>query len=238
MTVFDLHVHTSRGSSDSNLTPEQLAERAIEIGLDGVCLTEHGGGWDRREIERTFPSELTVIGGIEAATDAGHVLVYGMQSYVNGMHSAAGVRKAVDRAGGVMVSAHPFRNLFNPRPNIANLLYPDPCARPESPRRASEHSVFGAVDEMETANGGNTPEENEFAAAVARELGLRGTGGSDAHSLHGLGRCVTVFDGDVRSEADLIEALRNRAFAPAERPALKVSAPLSTHSQDVCADDD
>ena len=75
MSVFDLHVHTTRGSSDSGLTPEQLIDRALEIGLDGVCLTEHGGGWNGPEIDRAFSaSSLTVIGGIEAATDAGHVL--------------------------------------------------------------------------------------------------------------------------------------------------------------------
>ena len=218
MTVFDLHVHTTRGSSDSGLTPGQLIDRALEIGLDGVCLTEHAGGWNGPDIEETFSaSGLTVIGAVEAATDAGHVLVYGMRSYVEGMHTIAGLRRAADRAGAVLVSAHPFRNLFNSNPNGVNLLYPDSLNRPSTPTEASSHALFSIIDEIEVANGGTTDGENAFAMDVARDLGLKGTGGSDAHSPHGLGRCVTVFDGDVRNEADLIEALRARAFAPAVR---------------------
>ena len=79
---------------------------------------------------------------------------------------------------------------------------------------------------MEAANGGNTEDENRFAAEVAGELELRGTGGSDAHSPHGLGRCVTVFDGEVRSESDLMDALRAGAFAPAVRSAAGGFEPL------------
>ena len=41
------------------------------------------------------------------------------------MHTVAGLRRAADGAGAVIVSAHPFRNLFNSNPNGVNLLYPD-----------------------------------------------------------------------------------------------------------------
>ena len=118
MPVFDLHVHTARGSSDSSLTPAQLVQRAREAGLDGVCLTEHGGGWTDRELEEAFAdSGVTVIRGLEVDTDAGHVLVFGLPAYVNGMHRIEELRSVVDRAGGAMVSAHPFRNLFNRPPD-------------------------------------------------------------------------------------------------------------------------
>ena len=43
-----------------------------------------------------------------------------------------------------------------------------------------------------------------------------GTGGSDAHSTEGIGSCITVFDGDIRSEADLLEALRAGAYRPVD----------------------
>ena len=123
MAVFDLHVHTVRGSSDSSLTPEQLIEEAQRIGLDGVCLTEHGGGWEDHEMERVFKDAgLTVIRALEVDTDMGHILVFGMHRYVSGMHTVHELRKAVNRAGGVMVSAHPFRNLFNRPPYNVNLV--------------------------------------------------------------------------------------------------------------------
>lgn len=216
MSVFDLHVHTVRGSSDSSLTPDQLIEEARRIGLDGVCLTEHSGGWEDHELERAFQhAGLTVIRGLEVDTDMGHVLVFGMHRYVSGMHTVRELRRAVDRAEGFMVSAHPFRNLFNKPPYNNNLLFRESKSTPRTADEASRHPLFQVVDEIEVANGANTDQENLFTLEVARHLGFQGTGGTDAHSTHGLGRCVTVFDGDVRTERELIEALRAKAFAPA-----------------------
>lgn len=218
MTVFDLHVHTTKGSSDSSLTPKQLLDRALALDLDGVCLTEHGGGWDHREIDRVFStSELTVLAGLEVETDMGHVLVYGMRSYVNGMSTVRELRKTVDRSGAVMVSAHPFRNLFDQKPNTHNLIFRDSSKDPITARQAAGHPLFEIVDDVEVFNGGNTEEENRFAADLARDLGMKGTGGSDAHSTHGLGGCLTVLDGDVRTEGDLIEILKAKAFTPVQR---------------------
>ena len=216
MSVFDLHVHTARGSSDSSLTPEELVEEARRIGLDGVCLTEHGGGWHDHDLQRAFEGAgIIVLGGLEVATEMGHVLVFGLRSHVEGTHKIGELRKVVTRAGGVMVSAHPFRYLFGQEMGRANLLYRD-GDRPETAAQAADHPLFEIVDDMEVANGANTDQENGFGAEVARHLGFNGTGGSDAHSVHGLGRCATLFEGDISSEADLIEALKAGAFRPAE----------------------
>ena len=118
MSLFDLHVHTVRGSSDSSLTPEQLIKEARRVGLDGVCLTEHSGGWELHDLEKTFKDAgLTVIRALEVDTDMGHILVFGLHRYVSGMHTVHELRKTVNRAGGVMISAHPFRNHYASRPN-------------------------------------------------------------------------------------------------------------------------
>ena len=236
MAVFDLHLHTVRGSSDSSLLPEQLIEEARRIGLDGICLTEHSGGWEEREVEEVFgDSGLTVIRAIEVNTEMGHILVFGLNRYVDGMHTAAGLRKVVDAAGGVMISAHPFRNFFNRPPYNVNLLFQNVNGnRPTTAIAASKHPLFELVDDVEVANGSNTDQENHFTLEVARHLGFVGTGGSDAHSTHGIGKCVTIFDGDIRNESDLIEALKAKAFTPAEglhignlKPFVQDIAPLS-----------
>ena len=217
MTVLDLHIHTTRGSSDSSLTPEDLVRQALDLGLDGVCLTEHRGGWEQDEIQRTFGcSGLVVVNGLEVETDMGHILVFGLHSYLNGTHRVEELRKVVDEAGGVMVSAHPFRNLFNQRPFNYNLLFTDPDEHPRSAQQAASHPLFEIVDAIEVANGSNTDYENRFAREVTQWLGLPGTGGSDAHSLQGIGSCVTVFDGDVKSESDLIEAIKAKSHAPGQ----------------------
>jgi predicted metal-dependent phosphoesterase TrpH len=217
LSVFDLHVHTTRGSSDSSLTPDQLVQEAARIGLDGICLTEHSGGWEPTELQRTFAdSGLTVIQGLEVATDMGHVLVLGLHNYEAGFNRVRELRRAADRAGAVMISAHPFRNMFSRPPYNLNLLFPEMSEVPRTAREASRHPLFSVVDEIEVFNGANSPEENAFANEVGRSLGVRGTGGSDAHSSHGLGRCVTVFDGEVRSESELVEALKSKAYLPGQ----------------------
>ena len=218
MAIFDLHLHTVRGSSDSGLATEQLISEARRIGLDGVCLTEHAGGWEEAELQAAFKgSGLVAIRALEVNTDMGHILAFGLHRYVDGMHTAAGLRKVVDRAGGVMISAHPFRNFFNRPPYNRNLLFTSANgARPSTATEASKHPLFEIVDDVEVANGCNTDQENLFTLDVARHLGFTGSGGSDAHSTHGIAKCVTVFDGDVRCEADLIEALKAKAFSAAQ----------------------
>jgi hypothetical protein len=43
-------------------------------------------------------------------------------------------------------------------------------------------------------------------------LGLLGVAGSDAHRLDEVGRCVTVFEREIRTERELVEDLRARRF--------------------------
>ncbi len=73
------------------------------------------------------------------------------------------------------------------------------------------------VDEIEVLNGDCTDDENNLAMAVAAVLGRRGTAGSDAHTAHDLGRCVTVFEQPVASMADVMRELVAGRFAVARR---------------------
>lgn len=215
---FDLHVHTVKGSSDSGLSPAELVEEAKRVGLSGVCLTEHGGWADRREFDAFAQNAgLVVVHGLEVDTDLGHVLVFGLHAYQPGISSVRELRRVVQRAGGFMVLAHPYRNMFNPPPYNRNLLYGGKeHTYPHVPQEAVGHHGLELVDAVEVVNGANTDPENWFAQEVTRLMGRGGTGGSDAHSVHGLGKGVTVFNDPVRSEEELIEALRARAFQAAE----------------------
>jgi hypothetical protein len=40
------------------------------------------------------------------------------------------------------------------------------------------------------------------------DLGLPGTGGSDAHKILNIGSCVTVFESQVNNEADFLREIR------------------------------
>jgi predicted metal-dependent phosphoesterase TrpH len=213
-TIVDMHVHTVRGASDSSLTPEQLIEVARRVGLTGVNICEHDRVWDVRQIEEFRQrSGLFVSQGMEVSTDMGHMIVIGLDSYLPGIRKATELRRAVAEAGGFMIVAHPFRHFFDP-------IHFRRDGRPPfemTPEEAAERmSVFRLVDELEVANGGCTPQENQFALRVARLLGKRGIGASDCHSTQGMGCFVTVFEEELRDpsaslragQAHMLELLR------------------------------
>ncbi len=215
--LFDLHIHTTKGSSDSSLKPEELILEAERLGLRGLCITEHSGPWERREFER-FASlhSVVLVRAMEVETDMGHMLAFGLDQYQAGFNKAAALRKAVDNAGGFLIIAHPFRSVLTQRRRESALLYqvvPDPL--PQKPEDALSHPVFKLAQAVEVVNGGTVDEENDFAMRVAGMLSLPLTGGSDAHSVHGLGRFVTAFGDEISNEQEFLAALHRGKFYPA-----------------------
>jgi predicted metal-dependent phosphoesterase TrpH len=209
-----MHVHTTRGSGDSSLSPEDLVREAMRIGLDGACLTEHVGPWDRFELREFIERHgFFLIRAMEVETDMGHVTVFGMDKYRSGMNKLAVLRKHADDVGAFLVSAHPFRGLFD-YPIRRNLLYPN-GPPPTDVHKVSKHPLFELVDAIEVANGANTDVENDFALDVAGFLGKPSVGGSDAHSTQGLGACVTVFEEQIGSEEEFLDVLKAGKFLPA-----------------------
>jgi len=220
-SVFDLHVHTNQGSLDSSLTPEDMVAEACRLGLSGVLVTEHMG-WQRPEFN-AFASQqsLPLILTLEAYTPLGHIITLGIDHYVTGyaggLDTIKTLRKEIDRVGVFMILAHPFRHLFENRGNYTqNILFEDWGTVPQTAEEAIQHPIFELVDAIEVVNGGNLEKENRFAQEVTGLWCRAGTGGSDAHSVNGLGKGVTVFPGDVRTQDDLLEALKAGEFFPVE----------------------
>jgi len=79
--------------------------------------------------------------------------------------------------------------------------------------QACRRKVFQFVDAIEIKNGKVSDSANDMADNVARQLGLPGTCGSDAHVPSEIGRWVMVLEYDVRDEQALIEELRLGRFA-------------------------
>lgn len=219
-SLLDLHVHTNQGSPDSGLTPEEMVSEVKRLGLTGAMVTEHDG-WPRADFEEfARRQEIILVRALEVYTPLGHVITMGLDGHVAGygdsLETIRTLRKAVDDAGGFMILAHPFRFLFDLPNYTQNMLFQDADKLPETADQAANHPVFELVDEIEVVNGGNIEVENRFAQEVAAVLGKWGTGGSDAHSTDGFARGVTAFNGDIRNERDLLDALRAGDFAPVE----------------------
>ena len=224
MFNFDLHVHTVKGSTDSGLLPEQLIAEAKRIGLNGVFLSEHGGGWNAAQIEHEFgESDLIVTTGLEVNTDMGHIIVIGLDSYVSGIHKLNTLREKIDEVGGVLIAAHPLRNFFNRPPYNVNLLFGDWKVPPETPQQAAEHELFSLVDCIEVTNGANSEKENNFTLEIANYLNKPATGGSDSHSVQGIGKSFTIFENDISDRDSLLAEIKAKRFYPAE--GLNIGAP-------------
>jgi len=198
--IIDLHTHTKFGSNCSYLYPEELAQSAKRVGLDGVCITEHNLCWGKEDIQRlSRDNGILVLGGVEVSTDLGEVLVFGVYQPLWRISSARDQSEVVDRAGGVMIASHPFRGdmFLNRAPAIDEV-----CSR----------EIFKLVDAVEVFNGRAMGWELDFGCQVLGKLNLKGVGGSDAHAQHTIGRCVTVFQSQISSDQDLVQELKAGRF--------------------------
>lgn len=206
----DIHVHTTRGSDCSVLAPETLIERAAEVGLDGLCITEHDTIWRSSELEDLARRHgILLFWGIEANTEHGEVLAFGPEEYTQGFHRLSNLRRAVDERGGVIIAAHPFRTTFSP-------FYAKSGDERPTVEEAARWPIMQLVDALEIMNGASTQEENAFAQAVAERLGLGMAGGSDAHSVDGIGMCATVFERNVTCWSEFLEELRAARYHPVD----------------------
>ncbi|HUO05398.1 MAG TPA: CehA/McbA family metallohydrolase [Candidatus Binataceae bacterium] len=205
----DLHLHTNRGSSDSNLSPKDLAARARAVGIGAICITEHDTMWEAREMaELSAESGVIFIRGMEVTTDMGHIGAFGLERYVGGIYKLAELRRVVDGEGGILVANHPFRYRLDPRFSFIN-----PDSEPIDPKRpdlAARQKIFELVDAIEALNGACGEEENLMALKVARHLKLAEVAGSDSHSAPSIGCVTTLLDAPVKNERELIEAIRAR----------------------------
>jgi hypothetical protein len=193
--LIDLHVHTAVSSPCSQIDPGQLVEAALGTALDGLCVTEHEetrGAEIASELGRR--SGFPVFRGVEVYTELGDMIVFGAsRPRYPAMTPFQELLSETRDSGGILVLCHPCRgahDLFDTmEPEVAEF-------------------ILSNVDAVETRNGGSSPEANEAARAMADRYRLPGVGGSDAHFLMQLGRCLTVFERWIENEEDLMREIR------------------------------
>lgn len=196
--IIDLHLHTVY-SEDSLIAAEDLIEQAIKVGLDGICVTEHNS-FELSEIveEFAYGTPIKVFRGVEVTTDLGHLLVYGLdkkqwQPFENKPGIPA--QELIDyvrNCGGVSVPAHPFRF--------------------QSSSVGEKLETLIGIFAIEGYNGKSDIEENQLAWNYAEKFNLKLIGGSDAHVIGDVGRCVTEFPNSVKTMKELVEQLKSGQF--------------------------
>lgn len=191
--LIDLHVHTD-ASACSNLSIDDILNHGPELGLDGVCITDHHS---MKALDHIVPGQqangLLVFVGQEYHSDHGDFLIFGPQAPLPPYLSTDKLLTTVADSGGVAIAAHPFRKA---RPMAESVIRNKMC-----------HIV-------ESINGRNQILENLNIVQWRTKYELSECAGSDAHSLDELGSAHTRFHVPIHSLEDLIYALRNGYCTP------------------------
>ncbi len=199
----DLHNHSIK-SDDGRAKVDNyckwIAKRGLD--LDGFVLSEHRQ-WDDESDYRALEDEygLLILKASEVETEYGHVLVFGVNDDLVNTFDFADVRVPLrtvlaeaKRCGAFAVPCHPSRAIVGMFSHFDELGPAD------------------GVEVVETLNGGGRGTENDDAVRLAAQYGYRGVGGSDAHIVSHIGRCVTEFDDDIASIGDLVAALQGDRY--------------------------
>jgi predicted metal-dependent phosphoesterase TrpH len=204
MSKFDHHLHTSRHSPDSIITPRVLIDRARAIGLDGVVITEHDYQWTPDELAdlSARADGLKVFAGAEISTREGHFLVYGLPDLEDAPCgiALADLLKVVRSHDAAIVAAHPFRW--------------------DQDFTAIVAAHGPAFDALELVSNNVTPETRRKTEQLleTHPAAMGSTGSSDGHVPEAIGCYYTEFPGPIETMADFIAALRQHLGRPRHRP--------------------
>jgi len=198
MFKIDLHTHTVLGG-DSLITPEQMVPRAREVGLDAVCVTEHNSYAKSRPFDEIArQAGFPIFRGLEYNAAEGHLLIFGVKVGRSELPPGVPMQRAMDwvqrQCGGVAIPAHPFQRDFLGRALGAEVL---------------RLKGLIAIESINTSLPGDA---NRKAIDAARRLGVWGVGGSDAHGIQVLGKAYTLFPAPIRTEAELVCALKKGGY--------------------------
>ena len=192
--LVDLHMHTEH-SGDCATPVDDLLDRAVELGLGAIAVTDHntiGGGLEAERRARERELDLQVIVGSEIMTDGqGEVIGLFLHEEVpRGLPFADTLARIRDQ-GGLVYVPHPFDRMHS-------------IPSPETLRRHVDE-----IDVLETQNGRLYFEaDNAEAQRFAERYNLVGGAGSDCHVPEGLATAaqrMAPFDGP----EEFLSALRD-----------------------------
>ena len=186
----DVHVHTAY--SDGAGSIDDVARAAEFKGLDGLAVTDHGV-LDGYFEAKSRSGRLIILPGYEVSTDAGHVLVLGLERLPPNVKPEKTVPyedliKWVRFNGGLSVLAHPAIM----KPKLDRWM----SCKPDAVEVLNASYPFRRILVSR-------------GLSISSKLGVPGVGGSDAHNPINVGDAYTIVnvDGDPCGES-IIESIR------------------------------
>lgn len=148
-----------------------------------IAVTDHNTiqGYDKiRTLASVYP-DILVIPGVEVTTPLGDLILLGVEENPPAVQDVNEIISFAKERAGLIVAPHPFRDY-----GLGNSV---------------KHY---AVDAIETLNGATPSHLNQLAQNLAKQLGLPGVAGTDAHNIEEL---WTVYN-EVQAAMDIDEILK------------------------------
>lgn len=202
----DMHCHTKEGSLDALASMEEYVERLMELGYDGMMITDHNSykgyeNWLRVEknIQAKLPEgkRFVVLKGIEYDThNSGHMIIVLPDGVSSRIFEARGLsveqlQKIVHELGGIIGPAHPYGNGY--------------YAIMRTHKGKKHPEILEKFDFIETFNGKTSLFGNNMADILAKRYNKPGIAGSDSHIMKDMGKVYTIFKEDINCNNDLID---------------------------------
>ena len=188
----DFHVHAFVG--DGGISPWMLQSQAARVGLDVIAITNHNqtlAGRIGRSSQRS--SGPLIIVGEEITGRDFHLIAVGIERPVDWDQPARAAIEQVHAQGGVAIAAHPLHGFAE----------------------GYDEAALTALDGLEAAHPDSldptiTPQFEEFYQRIlARNPEVAAIGSSDFHMSGPLGLCRTYLFVKERSQAGVIDAIRD-----------------------------
>lgn len=213
-SLADPHCHTT--ASDGMVSPRELVEAAVSLGLRLIAISDHDTMASADEVwERGGEAGLAVIKGQEVTTAwpaQTHVLAWFLERPIPRGRSLGWTVDAIHDQGGLAVIPHPFMPTY-----FAS-------CQPDMLLRLIEGRAVDAVELLHTApiTTGRLRRLRAFYEEHEERLGAA-VGASDSHfGRHDLGRALTAFDG--ASVEDFRRGVIERTVRPV--PGRRASVPV------------
>lgn len=197
--IIDIHNHTSKYSFCSIIAPDNLIKKYINCGIEAICITEHDFLWpkyEQEELKKKYGDKIKIFFGVEANTDYGHVLVFGIEHYDFG--SSVRLKTLVnnlDKKNTVFIWAHPLRWQMAIDFKITNKLV----------------KTFDAV---ELYNGNLSENKIIKSKKYFDKFDVKYTGGSDTHSAQMACNYATKFNNNISSLSEFVNEIKTGKYHP------------------------
>lgn len=179
----DLHIHTTY-SSDASIPPKIIVDQLYAHPfIKAVAITDHNtveGYYKVRELASAY-QDILIIPGVEVSTIEGDLIVLGVAELPPRPWTVENVIDFARERQALTIAAHPYREY-----GLGDL------------------TKNYDVDAIEVLNGASQPHVNKLAENLAKEMGLPGVAGSDAHQVNELWTVYT----EVQASSDIDEILK------------------------------